>query len=285
MATGQRGPARKYFDLFPLETIQLPKVMSGDLDDLGPRGRELAARGGRYHEHVLAAGQWKQADQGYLASIAFADAMLGRLLDALESSPHASRTIVVLWSDHGWQLGEKKHWRKFALWENLARSVLMIKVPRKTAGLPEGSRVGAACHRVVSLIDIYPTLVDLCGISKRSDLDGHSLVPLLRDPGAEWDHPAITTYDFSEFSLRTERWRYIRYIDGSEELYDHWRDPEEWTNLAGASAYAAIKKRLAELLPRDPAPLRQETLIPLQPHHLPPYGSREEYLRRRRVER
>ena len=108
---------REYFDLFPLESIELPKTLEGDLDDVSERGREIPRRAGDYHSHVVEAGQWKQAVQGYLASIAFADALVGRLLEALERSPYASNTIVVLWSDHGWQLGEKKHWRKFALWD------------------------------------------------------------------------------------------------------------------------------------------------------------------------
>lgn len=271
---------RKYFEMFPLDSVRLPKVLKNDLDDVGPRAREIAARGGNYHRHVLEAGQWKQAVQGYLASIAYADAMVGRLLDALRASPYADRTVVVLWSDHGWQLGEKQHWRKFALWENVVRSVLMIRVPRGTPGLPQGSRVGGRCDRVASLVDIYPTLIELCGLPDKAGLDGHSLVPLLSDPAAPWSHPAITTYDFSEFSVRTERFRYTRYIDGSEELYDHRQDPEEWTNLAGVPKYGAIKRQLAEHVPAHPAPLA-ETSYKLEPHHLPPYKSREDYLRRR----
>ncbi|MHC4407026.1 MAG: sulfatase, partial [Planctomycetota bacterium] len=152
---------RKYFDMFPLESVRLPKVLEKDLDDLGERAREIAARGGNYDKRVIEAGQWKHAVQGYLASIAFADAMLGRLLDALGNSRHANNTVVVLWSDHGWQLGEKEHWRKFALWENVARTVMMIKVPKGTTGLPEGAKPNARCDRITSLVDVYPTLVDL----------------------------------------------------------------------------------------------------------------------------
>jgi len=271
---------QKYFDLFPIETLQLPKVRKGDLDDLGERGKELAARGGNYHQHVLAAGQWKKAVQGYLASIAFADAMLGKLLDALQQSDYADNTIVVVWSDHGWQLGEKQHWRKFALWENLARCVLMIKSPKGIAALPEGAKIGANCKRITSLIDIYPTLLELCDLPPRDELDGHSLVPLLLNPNTEWNYPAITTYDYSEFSIRTERWRYISYIDGSEELYDHDNDPEEWTNLATHPEHQQVKARLTKHIPDNPAPLRKETLIEIMPHHIPPYGSKEEYRRR-----
>ncbi len=266
----------KYFDMFPLDMVRLPEVLANDLDDLGERAVDIAHRGGGYHKHVLEAGQWKQAVQGYLASIAFADAMLGRLLDAFENSRYAANTVVIIWSDHGWQLGEKEHWRKFALWENVIRSVLMIRAPKGLPGLPGGGRNGASCRRIVSLQDIYPTLVDLCGLPPRSGIDGRSLVPLLKNPSARWDHPAVTAYDFSEFSVRTERWRYTIYIDGSEELYDHLKDPEEWTNLAGRPEYADIQAEMAAHVPRDPAPL-VKTSLKLMPHHYPPFKTKAEY--------
>ncbi len=267
---------RKYFDMFPLESVTLPLVLENDLEDIGERGHDLAHRGGNYHRHVVEAGQWQKAVQGYLASIAYADALVGRLLDALDSSPYADNTLVVLWSDHGWQLGEKEHWRKFALWENVARVVLMIRVPDRVAALPQGSADGERSSRIVSLVDIFPTLVELAGLPEKDGLDGHSLVPLLQDPTAPWDYSAITTYDFSEYSIRTERWRYIRYIDGSEELYDQANDPEEWINLADDPDYADVKNRMAELVPPDPAPL-VETSYPLSPHHVPPFRSEEHY--------
>jgi arylsulfatase A-like enzyme len=267
---------QKYFDLFPLESVQLPQILENDLDDVGERAREIAYRGGGYHEHVLAAGQWKPAVQGYLASITYADALVGRLLDALSESPYAENTIVVLWSDHGWQLGEKEHWRKFALWENVVRAVMMFKVPEGIKGLPEGSAGGGRCQRVTSLMDIFPTLVELCGLPGKPGLDGHSLVPLLRNPEASWDYPAITTYDFSEFSVRIEDWRYTRYIDDSEELYDHRSDPQEWTNLAYRPEYQEIKGRMAAHIPSNPAPLA-DTSYEIMPHHFPPFRSKEEY--------
>ena len=267
---------REYFDLFPLESIELPKTLEGDLDDVSERGREIARRAGDYHSHVVEAGQWKQAVQGYLASIAFADALVGRLLEALEQSPYASNTIVVLWSDHGWQLGEKKHWRKFALWDNVARTVLMMHVPSGTPGLPQGSKAGSRVERVTSLVDLFPTLVELAGLPAKDGLDGRSLAPLVADPQAVWDHPAITTYDIFEFSIRTEDWRYIRYIDDSEELYDHRNDPEEWTNLADDPEHAEIKARLAGHIPRNPAPF-VETSFQLMPHHVRPFRSKEDY--------
>jgi arylsulfatase A-like enzyme len=224
----------------------------------------------------LEAGQWREAVQGYLASIAYADELVGRVLDALENSAYADNTIIVLWSDHGWQLGEKTHWRKFALWENVVKTVMMMKVPKDVPGLPEGSADGLRCNRITSLIDIFPTLVDLCGLPQNPVLDGHSLVPLLRDPMTEWNHPAITTYDFSEFSIRTEDWRYTRYIDDSEELYDHRSDPEEWINLANEPQYRKIMDKLAAYIPENPAPLA-DTSYKIEPHHFPPFRSKEEY--------
>jgi arylsulfatase A-like enzyme len=139
----------------------------------------------------------------------------------------------VLWSDHGRQLGEKEHRRKFALWENTVKTVMMIKAPRGVPGLPEGSRVGGGCDGITSLMDIHPTLIDLCGLPEKEGLDGRSLTPLLRNPETSWDHPAVTTCDFSEFSIRTEKWRYARHIDDNEKLYDDTGNPEERHNMAG----------------------------------------------------
>jgi len=269
---------REFFELFPLDEVQLPVVADNDLDDVPGRGRNIASRSGNYHKHVTAAGKWREAVQGYLASIAYADALLGTLLDGLESSSYADNTIVILWSDHGWQLGEKRHWRKFALWDNVAHTVMMMKVPKDlSANLPEGSTSGSRVERVTSLMDIFPTLVDLAGLPAKEGLDGRSLTPLLRDPEQVWDYPAITTYDFDEFSIRTEDFRYIQYIDGGEELYDHRTDPEEWVNLASDPHYADIKIALMGHIPADAVPLGPT--IELQPHHTPPFESVEQYRR------
>lgn len=266
---------RKYFDMFPLEDIQLPEILENDLDDVGERIKDIASRAGNYHKHVIDAGLWKEAVQGYLASIAYADAMFDMLMEALENSPYADNTIVVVWSDHGWQLGEKEHWRKFALWENVLRTNLMIKVPEGIRGFESAVKTGAS-NRIVSLQDIYPTLVDLCGLPARDDIDGKSLVPLLKDPDAEWDHPAISSNDFGEFSVRTEKWRYTVYIDGSEELYDHSNDPEEWYNLAGKDEYSEVIEMMKAYIPDNPAPLKK-TNQKLQAHHTPPFATKEEY--------
>jgi len=269
---------REFFELFPLDEVQLPVVVDNDLDDVPARGHNIASRSGNYHKQVIAAGKWREAVQGYLASIAYADALLGKLLDGLGSSSYADDTIVVLWSDHGWQLGEKRHWRKFALWDNIAHVAFMMNVPEDLSGsLPEGTTPGARVERVTSLMDIFPTLVDLAGLPAKKGLDGRSLTPLLRDPETPWDYPAITTYDFDEFSIRTEDFRYIKYIDGGEELYDHRTDREEWVNLADNPDYADIKDELIGHIPTDAVPLGP--VIELMPHHTPPFGSLEQYRR------
>lgn len=275
---------QEYFDRFPIESIRKPAVLEDDVADLGPVARELIARGGNYHKHVVEAGQWEKAVQGYLASIAFADAMLGRLLDALEESPYADNTIVVVWSDHGWQLGEKRHWRKFALWENVIRTVMMIKVPKGLQAMPDGSSDGLATTNVTSLLDIYPTLVDLCNLSTRDDLDGTSLRSMLVDPLTAVPRPVISTYDYGSYSVRFENWHYIRYIDDSEELYDLENDPEEWRNLAEEEALAEVKHRLAGFIPTDPVDLPEVSLIELQEHHIPPFRSREYFYSDERTE-
>jgi len=275
---------KKYFDMFPLDEIRLPKVLENDAADLGPRAKELIRRGGNYHAHVVAAGKWKEAVQGYLASIAYADAMVGRLLDALKQSEYADNTIVVIWSDHGWQLGEKKHWRKFALWENVIRTVLMIRVPPGTPIMPAGSASGKVVTEPTSLLDMYPTLVDLAGLPPRADLDGVSLRPLLTPGERSLDRGIITTYDFADYSVRYRHWHYINYVDGSEELYDLNADPEEWHNLADVAKHARIKDRLKAMLPSDVVPLPESSLIELGEHHVPPVKSRAYHFSKERRE-
>ena len=275
---------QEYFDRFPLRSIRKPAVLDGDIDDLGPVARELITRGGNYHEHVVEAGQWENAIQGYLASIAYADAMVGHLLDALEASPYADNTIVVIWSDHGWQLGEKQHWRKFALWENVIRTVFMMRVPEGLASLPGGSAQGVTTGNLTSLMDIYPTLAELCNLTPRDRFDGVSLVDMLADPLAPVSRPIISTYDWGSYSIRYEDWHYIRYLDDSEELYDLATDPEEWYNLANDPAQEDTKRMLAGFIPKDPIDLPEESLIPLMEHHVPPFRSREYFFSEERTD-
>jgi len=236
----------KYFDMFPLDQITLPNVKEDDLDDIPPIGRKFAKPEGD-HRKVIQYGQWKKAVQGYLASIAFADACLGKVLEAFDASPYRDTTTIVLWSDHGWHLGEKLHWRKFALWEEATHNVFMVVSPGLT-------KPGTVCKRPVDMMDIYPTLIDICGLKRRDGLEGMSLTPWLKNPDLEKERPALTTYQRGNHSVRTERWRYIRYHDGTEELYDHEKDELEWYNLAGKPEYEDLKRELARWMPKTNAP-------------------------------
>ena len=214
---------RKYFDLHPLDKIELPPHREDDLKDVPPAGVRMAKPDGD-HARIIASGRWKEAVQGYLAAISYCDAMIGRLLDAFDKSPYRDNTLICFWGDHGWHLGEKEHWRKFALWEEATRAPFIWVVPGLT-------KANARCDRAVDFMSIYPTLTDLCGIPTPAHVQGQSLRALLADPTARWDEPAVTTYKYMNHAVRTEDYRYIRYADGGEEFYDERQDPYEWTNL------------------------------------------------------
>jgi arylsulfatase A-like enzyme len=240
---------RKYFDMYPPDSIIPPPIKDDDLDDLPAGGLRMAADRGGDLELVRRAGQYQQVLQAYLACISYADALVGYLLDALDAGPSATNTIVVLWSDHGWHFGEKEHLHKFTLWERSTRIPYIIAAPGVT-------QPGTRTRQPASMIDVFPTLNELCQLPQPDGLDGQSIVPLLRDPAFAVARPALTTHGFANHALRTEYWRYIRYADGGEELYDHRTDPHEWYNLADDPAHAADKAALARWLPgADAAPL------------------------------
>ncbi|MBP9075216.1 MAG: sulfatase [Haliscomenobacter sp.] len=236
---------QKYFDQFPLDQIVLPPYKPDDLNDIPLPGKRIADNGD--HKALMKTGNpvalWKEAIQAYLASIAFADAQIGRVLDALEKSSYRENTIVVLWGDHGWHLGEKDHWRKFSLWEEATRSPLIWYVPGMT-------KPGSICDRSVDFMSIYPTLADLCGLPIPNHIEGPSIRSLLENPASSWKNPALTTFNFNNHSVRSDEWRYIRYNDGSEELYNEKTDPYEWTNLADNPKYKSVKKKLNKFLPK-----------------------------------
>lgn len=225
---------KKYYEPFPLDAIQLPPGYKvDDLQDVPAAGVRMARN--RYFAHIRQQGQWKQGVQGYLASIHFADAMLGRVLDALESGPNAQNTIVVLWSDHGWQLGEKEHWQKYTPWRAVTRIPLMIRVPDSASDvLPGGTKPNSMCDAPVNLLSLYPTLIELCNLPTKADNDGPSLMPLLENPGGtDWQHHSVTFLSQpGSYSVSARSHRYIHYADGGEELYDIETDPYEWNNLA-----------------------------------------------------
>ena len=243
---------KKYFDMFPLETIRLPPHREDDLDDVPAAGVKMAKPDGD-HAAILKSDRWKDAVQAYLATIAFCDAQVGRLIDALQKSAYRDNTIICFWGDHGWHLGEKLHWRKFALWEEAARTVFIWSAPSVTK--PDG-----VCERPVDFMSIYPTLCDLAGLPTPSHVEGMSIRSLLEDPKAKSDRAAVTTFHKDNHSIRSETWRYIRYANGGEELYNHDTDPYEWTNLAKDPQYASVKANLARFAPKINAPELPRTL-------------------------
>jgi len=246
---------KKYFDMFPLDTIELPPYREDDLADIPPAGVAMAraaagAPSGEKlsdHELMLKSGRWKEAVQAYLATITYVDGQIGRVLDALDASPYRDNTVVLLLGDHGWNLGEKHHWRKFSLWEESTRAPFIWVAPGVT-------KPGTTSNRPVDFMSIYPTLAELCGLPIPRHVEGHSIRTLLGNPAAKWDRPALTTHEFGNHAVRTEQWRYIRYQDGSEELYDKTADTYEWKNLAKEAKYAKVKAELAQQLPRINAP-------------------------------
>jgi arylsulfatase A-like enzyme len=243
---------QKYFDLHPLDDVRLPATIENDLDDIS----EIAQLQGRtgdllpmeLHKWVLEAGTWREGVRAYLASISFADAMLGQLLDALERSGRANNTIIVLWSDHGWHLGEKARWRKHTLWHDSTHVPLIVVAPGVT-------QPASRSDVPVSLMDLYPTLTELAGLETPGHVEGQSLVPLLEDPQASWERDAVvTTFGYRNHAVTGYRYRYLTYSDGSEELYDLETDPNEWTNRADDPALEHIKAELAAWLPRHDEP-------------------------------
>ena len=224
---------QKWFDLYPEDELRLPPVNKDDRDDTPHFSWFLHWKLPEPRLKFLEeANQWKNLVRSYLASVSFVDSQVGRVLDALEAGGHADNTLVVLWSDHGWHLGEKMITGKNTLWDRSARVPLIFAGP--------GVSEGAVSGRPAELLDMYPTLVEAAGLPAKNGLDGHSLVPQLKDASAPREWPAITTHNHDNHGIRSERWRFIQYADGSEELYDMKADPNEWKNLAGDAKYKQV---------------------------------------------
>ncbi|HIK95551.1 MAG TPA: iduronate-sulfatase and sulfatase 1 precursor [Planctomycetes bacterium] len=242
---------RPYFNLFPIDSIKRPaEPDEDDWSDMPEFARRLARThahkplhdGLSDHEYIVANNEWDATIQAYHASIAFVDRQIGRFLNALEKNPRGRETVVMLVSDHGWHLGEKKHWCKGAIWEQTTHIPFIVRAP--------GVEPGTVCTQPVSLIDVFPSLVDLAGFAPPPFLDGKSIKPQLKDSTLKRS-PVISSYGEGNTSIRTERWRYIRYEDGSEELYDHAVDPDEWTNQAGNPQHRSLKQKLAAFIPKQ----------------------------------
>lgn len=237
---------QKWFDMHPLEGVMLPLNMEGQLERLSETSRRFADLPQmpkmEWMKHEM---RWEKSVQAYLASCTFVDHCVGRVLDALANSPHADNTIIILFSDHGYHLGTKGIWAKHTLWEESTRIPLIIATP-------EGIR-DQRSHRPVGLINLYPTITELAGIPANTSNEGKSLVPLLNNTDAPGYEYALTTHGYENHAIRDERWRYIRYEDGTEELYDHFTDPREWKNLAGMSQFKFILTQMRGRLPESNA--------------------------------
>ena len=245
---------KKYFDMFPIEDIQLPPYKKDDLEDCAPVLRRRWQWGFKKFEALIASGgqrAWKEWVQAYLACVAFVDDQVGKVLKALDAGGYRVNTIIILTADNGYHVGEKDCIQKWHLWDESTRVPLLVRVPGCAGN-------GKTCEHPVSLVDVYPTLVDLCGLPARPnkarggpDLDGHSLRPLLNDPeGGSWDGPAVALMGIRDgkaaphFSVCSSRFRYTLCGNGEQELYDHKDDPNEWNNLAGKPEMAEIAGRL-----------------------------------------
>ncbi|MDX1563903.1 MAG: sulfatase [Phycisphaeraceae bacterium] len=240
---------QKWFDLYPGDTLQLPKVVADDLKDISKYAESLTRlkHVAPTHEWVVKNDQWKPLVRSYLACVSFVDAQVGKVVAALDKSGQADNTIIVLYSDHGFHLGEKERWAKRSLWEDGTRVPMIIVGP--------GVAKGKVCTKPVELIDVYPTLLEMTGLKADPKHEGQSLLPLLKNPDADWPHMARTSFGPRNVAIKSERYRYIRYNDGSEEFYDHADDPHEWHNRIKDDKLADVIAEHRSRLPKKYHPL------------------------------
>ena len=245
---------KKYFDAIPLDSVKLPKAPNWDMNDL-PEGAKKYMRAGNDSgfKMVIESGELKNAIRAYLASIAYVDALVGYFLDALEKSDHANNTILVFWSDHGYQFGEKERMAKRSLWNRSTRVLFTVSAPGVT-------KPKTVSEQPVSLLDIFPTLLELCNLTQpEQKLDGISLIPQLNNPNQK-RRPAVVTQEIGNDAVNDERWTYIQYKDGGEELYDRKTDKNEWHNLINKDEYKEVIERLKKWTPKS----KGVTLKPIQ---------------------
>jgi arylsulfatase A-like enzyme len=245
------APAR-FFDALP-DDITPPEILENDSEDIPVVGRSMQKKG--EYNHYKSKGVWNDVRKSYLACISWADYNIGRVIDALEKSEYADNTIVVLWSDHGYHLGEKQTFKKFTLWEEATR-VPFIIYDTRTKQVQKGSTYSEA----VSLINVYKTIADYTNIPSPDYVDGESLISIVKDPSATLKDPTIIAWGRGNYSVRTKDFRYIRYFDGGEELYNHKEDPNEWKNLASDVNYDSLKSELKTQLPKEEKPMVSDYL-------------------------
>lgn len=237
---------QKWFNLYPNDESVIPEILKGDRADTPRYSWYLHWKLPEPRRKFLVDdGEQINIVRSYLACISFVDAQVGRILDALEASGHADNTVVVLWSDHGWHLGEKDITGKNTLWSESTRVPLIFAGP--------GVAENANCAQPAELLDMYPTLTELCGLPKPPQGEGLSLVPQLEEASTKRDRPAITTHNRNNHGVASQQWRYITYADGTQELYDREADPNEWKNLvadkAGLAKYADVVAEHRQWLP------------------------------------
>jgi arylsulfatase A-like enzyme len=250
---------QKWFDLYPLEDIDTPPYKSDDLNDIPPVGiqiNDLPMMPST--EWAIESGEWKKIVQAYLACISYVDYELGRVLDALEESKYADNTIIVLWSDHGYRLGEKGTFAKHALWETATKAPLMFAGPN----LPKGKKIDAS----VEMLSIYPTLLELSGLPAYKRNEGNSLVAMMQNDSELESSYALTTFGMKNHAIKKDGFRYIQYEDGKEEFYDHSIDPNEWNNEADNPKYAQKIKDLKPYLPKVNSKWDAESNYTFQPY-------------------
>ena len=226
---------QEFFDMYPLESVKIPELPADDLDDLPEIAKTNFSS--NFVKLVKEKAQLQKATQAYLASMSFADACIGKILEGVENGPNKDNTIIVLWTDHGWQLAHKDRWEKFSLWKQATNTPLIINYPNM-------KNTGVSSNQAVSLLDLFPTVLDLSGIKKPNFLEGVSLKPLLIDENYKRNEPAIVTYEKGNISIQKDIWNFIQYKDGSEELYNHTTDPYEYKNIINDSDNESIKDEL-----------------------------------------
>ena len=245
---------QEYFDKFPLEEIVLPEIKDDDMDDIP--GQDPS----NLYMLTLNHGKREEAMQAYLASANAADDAVGVMLDALENSNFSDNTVVIFWGDHGWHLGEKLRYKKFTLWEESTRMPLVIKVPGMTTP-------GSSTEVPVNLIDLYPTITDLCNLPPNTNNEGESLVKLLKDPSLEREDLSLCTMGEEKHTIRTNHWRFIQRQGIPQELYNHLEDPLEHDNLYGVTEYGQQQAEMKFLLdsmlfraPEEKKPVSRHTI-------------------------
>tara|TARA_B100001059_G_scaffold35659_2_gene28750 strand:- start:18294 stop:19955 length:1662 start_codon:yes stop_codon:yes gene_type:complete len=241
---------KRFHDMYPITEVELPKTLVNDLGDVSYRAKQLALypKTSGKHETVLKYGQWENAVASYLASVSFVDELIGDLVKALDVLELNNNTWIVIWSDHGWHLGEKSHWGKATGWYRSTRVPFLIIPPLGTTDFKKTSEI----KNMVNLLDLAPTMADIVGIPKKTSWEGRSLMPLLREEASDWEEFSLTTFSIGSHTISTPDWQLISYFDGSFELYDLINDPNQFKNIADLPKSKVIVEQLKKYIPDEP---------------------------------